>query len=497
MNHRIVRRVLGALLLLQAVAMAACGAFAYFDVVAGDEEAMRALMIAAAITGVCGALLVVSAGFRRMPGGLMRREAVAVVGLGWILSGVFGAVPYVLCPPHMDVASAWFEAVSGFTTTGSSVMANIEAWPRGMLLWRATTQWLGGIGILVLFVAVLSFLGVGSKALFQNESSLHAGRAGLARIQDMALLLVVIYLFFSVVCTVGLRGMGMTWFNAVCHAMATVSTGGFSPHNASVGHYSGWGNGWLIELWIVIFMVLCGINFILFVAILKRNWLRVSEEEDGRWFLALLVEATVLITFGVLANGSGESPGEAWRGALFSVVSITTTTGFGTVDYELWPLWCQVILGLLMLVGGCAGSTSGGPKIGRIVLFLKLARHEIIASFRPNLVFHATHNGRPVDSRGRAAVVFFLALYFVIGLVSVLVVAALESGTAITLETAASCVLATLSNIGPAFGGVGPTENFADLRGVTKSFLAMLMILGRLELFAVLALFLPSLWRRY
>jgi len=496
MNHRIVRRVLGALLVLQAAAMAGCGAFAYFDVVAGDEEAMRALLIAAAIAGGSGVLLVVSGGFHRMPGGLMRREAVAVVGLGWILSGVFGAVPYVLCPPHMDLASAWFEAVSGFTTTGSSVMADIETWPRGMLLWRATTQWLGGIGILVLFVAVLSFLGVGSKALFQNESSLHAGRAGLARIQDMALLLVVIYLLFSVACTIGLRAMGLSWFNAVCHAMATVSTGGFSPHNASVGYYSGWANGWLIESWIVIFMALCSINFILFVAIMRRNWARVREEEDARWFLGMLALVSVAITGGVMAEG-GVALGDALRGAVFSVVSIMTTTGFGTVDYELWPVWCQVILGLLMLVGGCAGSTAGGPKIGRIVLFLKLARHEVNASFRPNLVFHATHNGRPVDVRGRAAVVFFLALYLLIGLVSVFVVAALESGTAISLETAASSVMATLSNIGPAFGGVGPTENFADFRGTTKSFLAVLMILGRLELFAVLALLLPSLWKRY
>lgn len=496
MNHRIVRRVLGALLVLQAIAMAACGAFAYFDVVAGDEEAMRALMTSALITGGCGGALALSAGLRGMAGGLMRREAVAIVGLGWILSGLFGAVPYLLCPPHMDVASAWFEAVSGFTTTGSSAMADIEAWPRGMLLWRATTQWLGGIGILVLFVAVLSFLGVGSKALFQNESSLHAGSAGLARIQDMALLLVLIYLAFSAICTVGLRGMGLSWFNAVCHAMATVSTGGFSPHNSSVGHYSGWGNGWLIESWMVVFMVLCSINFIWFVAILRRNRPRVREEEDARWFVGLLALASVAIAVGVMAE-DGVSFWQALRGGMFSVVSITSTTGFGTVDYEMWPAWCQVVLALLMLVGGCAGSTAGGPKIGRIMLFLKLARHEVNASFRPNLVFHATHNGRPVDGRGRAAVVFFLALYLVIGLVSVLVVAALESGTAISLETAASCVLATLSNIGPAFGAVGPTENFSDLRGVTKSFLAVLMILGRLELFAVLALFLPSLWKRY
>jgi len=227
----------------------------------------------------------------------------------------------------------------------------------------ATTQWLGGIGILVLFVALLSFLGVGSKALFQNESSLHAGRAGLARIQDMALLLVVIYLLFSVACTLGLRGMGLSWFNAVCHAMTTVSTGGFSPHNASVGYYSGWDNGWLIESWIVIFMALCSINFILFVAIMRRNWARVREEEDARWFLGMLALASVAITGGVMAEG-GVALGDALRGAVFSVVSIMTTTGFGTVDYELWPLWCQVILGLLMLVGGCAGSTAGGRRSG-------------------------------------------------------------------------------------------------------------------------------------
>lgn len=496
MNHRIVRRVLGALLILQALAMVGCGLFALFDVIAGDEQAMRALLLGALVTGTCGILLLASGYMTRMSGGLMRREAVAVVGLGWILSGLFGAIPYVFCPPHMDFASAWFEAVSGFTTTGSSAMADIESWPRGMLLWRATTQWLGGIGILVLFVAVLSFLGVGSKALFRNESSLHAGRAGLARTQDMALLLVVIYVALSITCTVGLRAMGLTWFNAVCHTMATVSTGGFSPHNTSVGFYSGWGNGWLIELWISFFMALCSINFIFFVAIIRRNKQRLRDEEDAKWFLGMLVLASGVIACGVAAqdqNGFLESLRNAW----FYVVSITSTTGFGTVDYEQWPVWCQLILGLLMLVGGCAGSTAGGPKVGRVVLFVKLTRHELIASFRPSVVFRAMHNGVSVDAHERSGVVFFLALYYFIGFMSVGLVAAMEAGTAMSMETAASCVLATLSNVGPAFGDVGPTEHFSDLRPITKSYLGVLMILGRLELYAVLALLIPSLWKRY
>jgi len=496
MNLLLIARITGTLLLLEALAMLGCGLFARFDVLGGEEAAAFALFTSAGITGLLAAACVILGGLGGPITKIPRREAVVVVGLGWILSSAFGGLPYLLCPPGLGVARAFFEAASGFTTTGSSVISNLEAWPRGLLLWRAVTQWLGGIGILVLFVAVLAYLGVGSKSLFRNESSFRSGEAGMARIHDNALLLLRIYLFFSVVCALGFRFMGMSWFNAVSHAMATVSTGGFSPHNASMGHYSGWGNGWLIESWTVVFMTLCSLNFLLFVVILRKNWRRLRQEEDARWFIGICAAVIFAIAGGRAMAGQAEFL-PALRDSVFVVMSIASTSGFGTADYQLWPAWSQVLLAMLMLMGGCAGSTAGGMKIGRLLVFLQSARHEIIHTFRPNQVFRIVVNGHTITDAARARTMFFLTLYFMLLVFSTAIVGFLEAGTGVSLETCGGAVIATLSNIGPGFGELGPTENFSWLRPPTQVFLAGLMILGRLELFAVLVLFFPSAWRRY
>jgi trk system potassium uptake protein TrkH len=496
MNPRLVTRITGILLLLEAVAMTACGIFARLDVVAGDEEAMAALFLSAGITGGLGAVMVFAGGFHMMIKRIPRRDAVIVVGLGWLVCSVFGGVPYMLCPPHLDWAASFFESASGFTTTGSSVMTNIEAWPRGLLLWRSVTQWLGGIGILVLFVAVLSYLGLGSKSLFQNESSFRGGESGMARIHDTSLALLKIYLFLTIACAAGLRAMDMSWYNSVCHAMTAVSTGGFSPHNKSVGHYYEWSNGWVIESWLTLIMFLCSLNFLLYVVLIRKNWRRLRDEEDGRWLLGICAVCILAIATGRFWTGDAEFA-SALRDASFTVVTIVSTTGFGTADYELWPAWAKVILALLMVMGACAGSTAGGFKVGRLLVFLKSSRHEIVRAFRPNLVFRLTVNGNSINEDARSRTMFFLIMYLMICLLSTLVVAILEAGTGISLETCGGAVIAAISNIGPGFGAVGPTENFGHFREATHVFLAWLMILGRLELFALLVLFFPSAWRRY
>ena len=496
MNPQLVARITGILLLLEAVAMVICGLFARFDRVAGDDQAMAALFQSAGITGVVAAVLVFSGGLRLTIKRIPRRDAVMVVGLGWLLSSAFGGLPYMLCPPGLDWAGAFFESASGFTTTGSSVMSDIEAWPRGLLLWRSVTQWLGGIGILVLFVAVLSYLGLGSKSLFQNESSFRGGESGMARIHDTSLTLLKIYGIITVICTLGLRAMDMSWFNAVCHSMAAVSTGGFSPHNLSVGYYSKWSNGWLIELWITFIMLLCSLNFLLYVVLLRKNWRRLRDEEDGKWLLGILALSILMIAGGRAWNGDAEFL-QALRDASFIVVSIASTTGFGTADYELWPAWSKMILALLMLIGGCSGSTAGGLKIGRLLVFVKSARHEIVRAFRPNLVFRLMVNGNIIDGSARSRTMFFLTMYLMICVFSAVVVGFLEAGSSISMETCAGAVLAAISNIGPGFGAVGPTENFGHFREATHVFLGWLMILGRLELFALLVLFFPSAWKRY
>jgi trk system potassium uptake protein TrkH len=496
MNPRLVSRLLGILLLLEAVAMMACGLFAIMDVVEGDFEAAMALFKSAGATAALGGVLVAVAGIRKSFKRIPRREAVIVVGLGWLMCSAMGGLPYILCPPGLDIAGALFESASGFTTTGSSVMTEIEAWPRGLLLWRSSSQWLGGIGILVLFVAVLSYLGLDSKSLFHNESSFRGGESGMARIHDTSLALLRIYLFISVVCALGLRAMGLSWYNAVCHAMTAVSTGGFSTHTASIGYYSSWGNGWLIELWVTLVMVICSLNFLLFVVLLKKNWRRFRQEEDARWLLGICLLFILVISGGRAWHGDAPFP-EALREASFIVVTMVSTTGFGTVDYELWPAWSKVMLALLMLMGGCSGSTAGGLKIGRMLVFLKSFRQEVVRAFRPNQVFRLKVNGNTIDDAARSKTMFFLTLYLMIGVFATGVVGFMEAGTGISMETCGSAVLAALSNIGPGFGDVGPTDNFAHLRDSTQVFLAWLMILGRLELFALLVLFFPTVWRKY
>jgi len=494
MNFRLISKVLGLLLLLNGVAMLACAAFAHWDMVAGESDAIAALSVAGGATAAASVLLMLAGigKFDKIP----RREAVMIVGLGWLLCGIFGGLPYVFCPPHLSPAGAFFESVSGYTTTGSTVFTDIEAWPRGLILWRATTQWLGGLGILVLFVAVLAYVGVASKSLFRNESSFRTDEAATARIRDTALMLWRVYLAITLVSVLGLHAMGLTWFNSVAHAFTAVSTGGFSPHSQSIGYYSGWGNGWLIELWLTVIMAACSMNFLIYVLIMRRSWKRLRQEEDGLWFFGICLFCVAAIATGIAAQGQASF----WNGlrqASFTVVSIASTTGFGTADYERWPIYGQALLAFLMIVGGCSGSTAGGIKTGRLLVFLKSARYDIVRAFRPNHVFRMSVNGNPIADRERMHTLLFVTLYLMIIAVSAVAVATLEAGTEVSLETSLGSVLATLSNIGPGFGSVGPTENFAHLRPATQVFLGMLMVLGRLELFAILVLFVPSAWRRY
>lgn len=501
MNLRILAKFLGALFLLESVAMAVCGFFAYWDCVPGDEGAMRSLFLSGGIVAMLGALLMVSGHGKidRIP----RREGIVVVGLGWLLCAVAGSLPYMLAEPGLGLADAFFESASGFTTTGSTIMQSdpevgmdIASWPRGILLWRSVTQWLGGMGILVLFVAILSYLGMGSKSLFRNESSFQTGETSTARIRDIASTLWRVYVCITIVCALGLKAMGLSSYNAISHAFTVVSTGGFSPHNESVGYYSSWGNGWLIELWLSLFMVICSISFLVWVVLLRRRWRRFFKEEEGKVFTVSCIVASISIAYGV-ASTQGLPFGEALRQSWFVVVSVASTTGFGTVDYTQWPTYALILLAAIMFLGGCSGSTSGGLKVSRLLVFFKTARFEVVKAFRPNQIFRMHVNGNALGESERSQTVIFVALYAFIIFASCFIVAVLEASNGIDILTSFGCVVATLANIGPGFGDVGPTDNFSHLLPSTKVFLSLLMILGRLELYAILVLFIPSLWKRY
>lgn len=419
-----------------------------------------------------------------------------IVGLGWVLSGVFGAIPFVLGEPRLPPSAALFESVSGYTTTGSTVIADLSQWPRGILMWRSVMQWLGGLGILVLFVAILSTIGGGAKSLFRNESSFQPGEATTARIRDTALSLWKVYLSLTVVCLLGLKALGLSWFDAVAHAFTTVATGGFSPYDDSIAHFSSLANSLWIEIWLELFMLLGSTSFLIYVVIMRRDWARLRKLEEVRWYF-LLVIVGILLVWAVGVWGGGHAVGETLRGAAFTTISIVSTTGYATADYELWPVGTHFVLLALMLIGGCAGSTSGGMKVSRLILLIRSASQEIVRAFRPNQILRMQVNGNPIDEVARGQTVLFVALFSLMALGSMVVVAIIETAHGIDFETAVAAVLSTFGNIGPGFGEVGPTDNFAHFRPTTHLFLSLLMVLGRLELYAVLVLFVPAVWKKY
>lgn len=490
MNYRILAKVLGFLLLLLAGTMLICLAYAWFTHERrGGLDAVESFWISIGFTALIGGLLAWAG--RGSGREVLRKEAITIVGLGWVLCAIFGALPYVFCTPHLEPIPAFFESASGFTTTGASVIADLDQFPRSILLWRSLTQWLGGLGILVLFVALLSYLGVGSKALFRHESSAKSGGGLQARIQDVAMRLWQIYLGVTVICTVGLVALGMNWYEAVNHAFTAISTGGFSTRNTSVAAF---GSIW-IELWLVLFMIIGGISFMLYAWTLQGRWDRWHKEEETPLFLAIIAAATLIIALDLMVLDHERLFTQALRDSLFQVVSIVTTTGFATADFDQWPSLSKLTLILLMAIGGCAGSTAGGIKVSRWLLFFKITRIEITRAFRPNQIFRLTLNGNPADRELVMQTIFFFALAGVTVCFGTALVSLLEP--MMDMDSCFSAVVASLYNIGPGLGTVGPTRNFGHLTDGTLLFLSWLMILGRLEFFALLVLFMPSLWRRY
>jgi len=486
-NYLLLIRVLGFLLLLVAGAMLACEGYTLIGDV-DDERHDLALTKSFVVTAIAGLALALLG--RRSGKEILRKEAIAIVGVGWLLCTAAGALPYVLCAPGLSPVSAFFESASGFTTTGSSVIADLDRFPRSILLWRATTQWLGGMGILVLFVALLSNLGVGSKSLMRHESSAQSGYGFHSRIRETALRLWQIYTGLTIVCVAGLTLLGMSLYDATLHAFAAISTGGFSSQNTSVTFYASAG----IDAWLCLFMVLGGASFPLIAWLLRGGFSRVRRDEELRLYLALIASATAVVTLDLVLR-SGEGFGRGLQLASFQVISIMTTTGFATADFDLWPTLSQAILVILMFVGGCSGSTSGGIKVSRVAVFFRAAGQQLLNSFRPNQHVAIRLNGERLDESHINKALFFLALTAFVVALSTLAVTVLEPS--LDLVSAFTAVAATLFNIGPGLGEVGPTRTFAFLGMPAQMLLAMLMILGRLEFFGILALFLPALWRRY
>jgi trk system potassium uptake protein TrkH len=419
---------------------------------------------------------------------ITQREGMAIVAISWMAAGLFGSLPFYLEGGEFRFfVDALFESVSGFTTTGSSILKHVEGVSKSSLFWRSLIQWLGGMGIIVLSLAILPFLGVGGMQLYKAEVPSPMPDKLKPRIRDTAMILWKVYAVISLAEVVLLMVGGMSLFDALCHAFTTMPTGGFSTKTASVAHY----NSAYFDGVMVLFMILAGINFSLHYQFMKGNTLAFWKDSECRFFLALVVGLTAVVSFDIHGKVC-PSLGEAIRFGSFQVVSIITTTGFVTADYELWPAMSQIILLLCMFVGASAGSTGGGMKCLRVMLCFKFCYKELFSLIHPHAVMHVKIAGRSVPEDVLRSVMGFLALYMGLFAIS----SVLLAGMGVDFVTSFSAVAAAMGNIGPGFAMVGPMDNFSTLPFAGKWLLILCMLIGRLEIYTVIILLVPEFWRK-
>jgi trk system potassium uptake protein TrkH len=411
------------------------------------------------------------------------RDGFLVVTGAWVLASVFGAMPYLLTDT-LTPTDALFESVSGFTTTGSTVLTAIESTPRALLLWRSLTQWVGGMGIIVFAVAVLPLLGIGGMQLFKAEVPGPITDKLTPRVSDTARRLWLVYVGFTLLAFVALTVAGMPVFDALNHALTALATGGFSTRSASIGAF-----GPAVQWVVVFFMMVAGINFVLHYQVVTGRPRALLRDTELRFFL--LIVAVMVAGVAWILRGSAET-GEVARQAAFQVVALITTTGYGTADYELWPQLAQLVIFPLLFLGGMAGSTAGGIKSLRVLLGLQALRVTVARIIHPHVVRPVHYGGRPVSDEVVSGIFVFFAAYLLIVFIAALVV----GSAGYDVVSCLSAALTSVGNVGPGLGAIGPSDSFAHFPGYVKVVLAFAMIAGRLEIFTVLVLLFPRFWRR-
>jgi trk system potassium uptake protein TrkH len=452
-------------------------------VVASDEGLLMPWLASALVTAVVGVFLWA---LRPEEVSINPREGIAVVGLGWIAVVVAGSLPFIFTGTAETVAAAFFESVSGFTTTGATVFPVIEDLPRSILLWRSITHWLGGMGIIVLGVAILPLLGMGGAQLFRAEAPGIPSDRLTPRIASTARLLWVVYALLTVVLAVAYLFLGMSLFDAVNHAMSCLATGGFSTRTGSLGAYSG-GVQWVT----VLFMLIAGTNFTLHYRLLSGKWTAWVQDEEWRWYVGTMAVAWV-VAFVALGMRSGTWNGELVGRAVFNVTAVHSTTGFATADFAAWPAIVQVVLLGLMFMGAMGGSTGGGFKTVRAGVVLKHVAGEIRKVLHPQAVVVTRLGGRAIRPEVLHNVLAFLALYMLTHGIGTALIAAMGYD----LVTSLSAALAAMSSIGPGLGEVGPAAHYGHMDPAAHVVLGALMLLGRLEFYTLLLLVMPGTWKR-
>ncbi|MBP3714462.1 MAG: TrkH family potassium uptake protein [Phocaeicola sp.] len=420
---------------------------------------------------------------------LSRKDGYVIVASAWVVASIIGMLPYMISGYITDVSDAFFESMSGFTSTGATILDNIESFPHGLLFWRSLTEWIGGLGIVFFTIAVLPMIGSGGVRLFAAEASVANRDKVNPRIGVTAKWIWTIYIGLTISQAFLLFFSGMNVYDSICHALTTCSTGGFSTKQASIAYFQ----SPQIEYITVVFMFLSGINYsLLYVALLRGKIKRLLSNTEFQWYICIMTIAIAVVTIGLLVNGESGTE-ESFRKALFQVVAIQTSTGFMSDDYMLWTPSLWMLLSLLMIVGSCAGSTSGGIKCIRIAIMGKVAHNEFRHFVHPNAVIPVRLNRQVVSVNTKSIVLAFIFTYLVVLFACWLLLMALG----MNFTEAYGAVVSCLGNTGPALGSCGPAYSYSAIPSAAKWVCSILMLTGRLELFTILLLFLPSFWKRH
>lgn len=415
------------------------------------------------------------------------KDGFAIVAIGWILVSFFGALPFYFSGVIPSFVDSFFEASSGFTTTGASILQQIEGLPQGILFWRSFTHWVGGMGVLVLTLAILPTAGTGALQIMKAESPGPSPGKLVPKVKETAKILYGIYIIITIIEIVLLKFAGMSLYDAFIHTFGTVGTGGFSNMNLSVGSY----NNVYIEIIITFFMFVCGVNFALYYQMLKGNFKVFFKDEEFKLYSFIVITAIILIGLNIYGN-IYKGFGQSLRYSAFQVVSIVTTTGYATADFNVWPVFSKTLLFFLMFVGGCAGSTGGSMKNIRILLLFKTAKRDLLKILHPRAVYCVRVGGKTVNEQTLSEVLGFFFMYIMVFCGAILIVS-IEGKDLITTITS---VAATIGNIGPGLNLVGPSGNFSGFTDLSKIVLSLCMIIGRLEIYPILLLAFPSFWKK-
>lgn len=476
MNYSVAIRIIGFLMGIETIFMVPSLLIAYFN----KEASLSSFLITIGI-------MLIFAVFTRFITTKSRRlspkDGLLIVSLGWIFAALFGALPLYLSKSVPTYIDAFFEIVSGFTTTGASVIPDVSILDKSIVLWRSVTHWIGGMGILVFTLSLLPKLGVGGFQIFKAETPGPVAGKIEPKMSETAKRLYIIYMGITVILITLLKIGGMTLFDSVVHTFGVVGTGGFSSYKDSLMSVK----GAYIPIVMSAFMIFCGTNFTMYYYLLKGKFKNIFIDEEFKCYYSIIATAIILIGVDLFVNGYA-SFGKSFLDSAFQVTSISSTSGFASADYDMWPVFSKFILYILFFIGSCAGSTAGGMKVIRIVVMAKLIRREIIKVIHPNAVEPIKINGRNLSDE----VVFGIAAFMGVYIIVLVLGSAIVSLSGLDFVSATSSVMTMLSNVGPGFGKVGPTQNFLFFHSGYKLMFSFFMLLGRLEFFTLLALVAPE-----